>query len=722
MIPEIHNEGTEIRGHYDWPIPVGRIMFLAFWMFTAPLAFGDGAPLSSCTAEPLIENSVASTNSLKQGVISNAIQVIRNLSFEQASMLLPVNLRGVVLLQDSGNLTIFSGNVPIFIAAKSFVPDSYVKGDMVEVEGVTYPGRFRNHVHASKITKIGTNRVPGPQAVSWNDFVATCMDANWIQVSGVVRRIEPDELDGRYKGVTLSLGGGRLSVRMPKELADELSYADVVRLNGVCFYQYSKAGQIVNPVLVVSDPADIQVRTKGPKDPFELKGRSGRDKKEQRLEDFPGGGSLVHGVVTHAGSGEGFWIRAKDRGMRVSALLDGLLEVGDEVDVYGFHGFGYSAVLEDALVRKVTEGKSPEPVRISQASDAFGHDADLIEIDGDLWEQQSGLDGFRLRLVNGATSFNANLRVTATNEEMRAWQPGSRVRVKGICLVDPHAEIAFASIISPKSFEILLRSPADLVVLKVPSWWSPQHVAMVLGGVIGILLILIAAVVLTFRFRIRRQAIEQMRVEVVLNERNRIAQDLHDDLGANLAEIGMISDLARGRLQEGDPSRSHFDDIFLRTESIVRRLGEIVWAVNPANDTLERFAGYLCKFAQDYLALARIRCRLDLPEVFPAVEINSIQRHHLFLAAKEAIHNAVRHGAPTEIILRIAMQDRKVVVVIQDNGSGYDAAVLLTDFRGRENMRTRLDKVGGAFASASTPGQGTVVTLAVPLNNPARPV
>ena len=129
-------------------------------------------------------------------------------------------------------------------------------------------------------------------------------------------------------------------------------------------------------------------------------------------------------------------------------------------------------------------------------------------------------------------------------------------------------------------------------------------------------------------------------------ERTRIARDLHDDLGANLAEIAMISDLAQEQLPDDDPSRQSLNEIFSRAESNARRLGEIVWAINPANDTLECFAGFLCKFAQDYLALARVGCRLDVPEQLPPLPLNSIQRHNLFLAAKEAIHNAVRHGKP----------------------------------------------------------------------------
>jgi len=204
------------------------------------------------------------------------------------------------------------------------------------------------------------------------------------------------------------------------------------------------------------------------------------------------------------------------------------------------------------------------------------------------------------------------------------------------------------------------------------------------------------------------------RAHALSQERTRIAQDLHDDLGANLAEIAMMSELAQDQLAAGDPVRVQLNDIYTRAESNVRRLGEIVWAINPANDTLERFAGYLCKFAQDYLALAGVRCRLDVPEALPAVQLNSVRRHNLFLAAKEAIHNAVRHGRADEIMLRICASDGEIVVMIEDSGCGFDLTLHGASPRGITNMRKRLEQIGGKFALSSTPGKGTTIVLAVP--------
>ncbi len=237
-------------------------------------------------------------------------------------------------------------------------------------------------------------------------------------------------------------------------------------------------------------------------------------------------------------------------------------------------------------------------------------------------------------------------------------------------------------------------------------WWFWSMIALVVGS----LLIAVWRYVAWLQLQ-RRHTLSE--------ERARIARDLHDDLGANLSEIAMISELAQDELPPNDPSRPPLNEIFTRAEENVRRLGEIVWAVNPANDTLERFAGFLCKFAQDYLSLAGVRCRLDLPETLPAIPLNSLQRHNLFLAAKEAIHNAVRHGAPSEVTLRIAVRDQQIVVTVQDNGCGFETAAVAP--RGLANLRKRLEQLGGTFTCESQPGHGATVVLTAPFNSPKLP-
>ncbi len=230
----------------------------------------------------------------------------------------------------------------------------------------------------------------------------------------------------------------------------------------------------------------------------------------------------------------------------------------------------------------------------------------------------------------------------------------------------------------------------------------------------------LAAAVMFSRLVVQRRAARQLAAAntraALAEERSRIARDLHDDLGTNLAEIAMISELARESLPHEHPARNRLDRIFDKAETNARRLGEIVWAVNPANDTLEHFTKYLCNIAQDFLAAASVLCRFDLPEHMPAGFFTATQRYHLLLAAKEAIHNAVRHGNPRMVTLRLGVDAGSFVVSIHDDGGGCDAQLAAASPRGCANMRLRMETIGGSFSLSSVPGQETTVVLTAPFS------
>src|SRR5207244_8731794 len=130
--------------------------------------------------------------------------------------------------------------------------------------------------------------------------------------------------------------------------------------------------------------------------------------------------------------------------------------------------------------------------------------------------------------------------------------------------------------------------------------------------------------------------------------RPRIAKDIHDELGASLTRITMLSQAARDGL-EHSPAAAEVDRIYDTARDLTRAMDEIVWAVNPQHDTLDSLATYLGKFAQDFLAAAHIRCRLDVPMQLPTWPLTAEIRYNLFLAFKEAVNNAVKHAHTSEV-------------------------------------------------------------------------
>lgn len=254
----------------------------------------------------------------------------------------------------------------------------------------------------------------------------------------------------------------------------------------------------------------------------------------------------------------------------------------------------------------------------------------------------------------------------------------------------------------------------SLPITVVPPFWRTTWFRS------GVLLLVAAALVAGVRNATRRKMklqLERLDRERALElERTRIARDIHDDLGSNLTQIALLSELAQTDLGEPAQARLHLKEIFTTARAVARQLDEIVWAITPANDTLEQFVSYLCKYAQDSLRVAGIRCRLDIPESLPDYSMSSAERHDLFLAAKEALHNVVKHAHADQVWLRLKIQGDALVLMIEDNGKGFgEGTVVVTNGHGLANMQNRLKYVGGTFDQKSEVGLGTSVRLKLPL-------
>jgi signal transduction histidine kinase len=146
----------------------------------------------------------------------------------------------------------------------------------------------------------------------------------------------------------------------------------------------------------------------------------------------------------------------------------------------------------------------------------------------------------------------------------------------------------------------------------------------------------------------------------------------------------------------------------------VKSLDEIVWAVNPRNDTLAHLVDYTGQFAADYLRAAGVRCLLDLPEHAPQREISSAVRHNIFLVVKEALQNIVKHARATEVWLRINATGQSLRIVIGDNGGGFESAPENALADGLRNMQQRMNELGGECRIQSRVGAGTEIIVELP--------
>jgi signal transduction histidine kinase len=195
-------------------------------------------------------------------------------------------------------------------------------------------------------------------------------------------------------------------------------------------------------------------------------------------------------------------------------------------------------------------------------------------------------------------------------------------------------------------------------------------------------------------------------------ERSRIARDLHDDLGASLTEISVLSSTGQQPDNREQSVETIFRSITGKAKESVSALDIIVWALDPKDNSLQLVGDYLCDYAKDYLSSFRIACRFDVPVALPPITFDGRRRHELFLAVKETLNNIVRHASATEVEFRLVIADDELQIVIVDNGKGFKSDSSRRG-HGLKNLPLRLSQIGGSYGVESTPGKGTVVKIAL---------
>jgi signal transduction histidine kinase/ligand-binding sensor domain-containing protein len=261
-------------------------------------------------------------------------------------------------------------------------------------------------------------------------------------------------------------------------------------------------------------------------------------------------------------------------------------------------------------------------------------------------------------------------------------------------------------------------TPATLAFTIAPFFWETWWFA---GSCVVAAVTAVAFLVRYLTRRRMQRRIEQIeRQHEIERERARIAQDIHDDVGASLSRIAMLSQPARRDLAEPERTAAMLARIYATAREVTRSLDEIVWAVDPRHDTLDSLVDYMGRYAQDFLAAAGVRCRLDLPVEVPAWPLTAETRHNLFLAFKEALNNAVKHAAASETRISFNLRPDSFVLAVKDNGHGFDPALArpsdpgrLTGGNGLKNMSKRLTRIGGRCEVTSEIGAGTRVALIV---------
>jgi signal transduction histidine kinase/streptogramin lyase len=287
-------------------------------------------------------------------------------------------------------------------------------------------------------------------------------------------------------------------------------------------------------------------------------------------------------------------------------------------------------------------------------------------------------------------------------------------------------------VIACNNDEVWNDAGVSLAVTVLPYFWQTGWfmtlVALISLGSVG------GSVRYAVRRKLQRKIEHIERERAIEAERGRIANDIHDDLGAGLTEIVILGELAQSPKGSPDTVQADIRRVTDKARALAHSLDEIVWAVNPENDMLDNFVSYACNFVHDYLQLAGIRCRLDVPPTLPDIPLTADIRHNLLMILKEALNNIVKHADASEVSIQIGVERAQFTIRVRDNGKGFhlqptpDAKAGLAaenaacanrglQRNGLTSMRKRMKALNGQFRLQSQPGQGTQLELTVYLRN-----
>ncbi len=661
--------------------------------------------------------------------LTNAQQV-RELDPETAGKNLIVRMSGVVTYYDAPLFNLFFQDVTagIFVLVAPNISTNIAAGQEIEVVGVSGKGDYAPIVKASAIRVLGKAQLPVPRQVSIDQLLTGLEDSQWIEVSGVVRSVTT--LDGRHY-LNLAMNGQRIMtyVKDLNESDARKLINTTIRLRGVCYSRYNMRRQLRVPWLAVSSLADVVVEQPSSEQPKEVS--------IANLAQFNSGGYYgnlvkISGVVTLQKADGNLFIQNQGSGLFVQVAQTARLVPGDRVMALGYSAIGqYVPSLEDATVQFIGHGEPPLPVPadletlLNAPEDLTGV---LVHLKATLMNLVESAGRQTLVLQSSNSIFTANIENPHADEHFKALKLGSEIALTGVFVaqspgkwvpgVAQSREISSRILYSPpESVQILLRSYADVAVIRQPPWWTLPRLLWTLGIMTFILLAGVVWVVVLGR-RVRRQTRiieEKVRRAGVLEERDRIAREFHDTLEQELAAITIQLDAVEAQLN-GSPEAVRrllglARNMSRRSLSEARRS---VWDLR--SHLLENcdLAAALTEMAAPLSTASGVEITVQstgVPRRLPAVI-----EHNILRVTQEALANALKHSGAKNISVALRYESSQVQLRFHDNGNGFDVLTVgqaTGGHFGLLDMRERAEKIGARFSLASRPGHGTEILLLI---------
>jgi signal transduction histidine kinase len=636
------------------------------------------------------------------------VEQIRALSAQQASLSYPVRIRGVITMDaPAPDFFVQDSTAGIYVEGSNVATPRVVFGQLVQIEGTTGPGKFAPVISAASVRVLGKGTLPVAKLSSFSHLASGQQDSQWEEVRGIVRSVAIDRTSWREMTLAMRVAseGGEFNLRVPIESEQDFSsWVDSeVLIEGVCGSLYTADRQLSGILFYVPRLSFIKIEAPAPEVSI-----------SRLLQFSPGAGARhrvrLRGVVTYQQLGRALFIRVQGKGLRVLTEQATPLNIGDVVDVLGFPATGESApVLGNAEFHRLAHETAPEPIALDLNSPWEELDGALVRVNAVLLSHELKDDTVRLLLQDRQFIFEASFAGTSARD-LVSLPLNSKVEVTGICLVRSGGLWH-----TPESFRLLLRSGQDVVVLAKPSWWNLRHTLWVLAITVSALLIVLAWVVVLGR-RVREQMVtirQRLQHGAVLEERNRIARELHDTLEQELSGITMQLDLAADCFQQapGVAKRALESARQMSRRSMIDARRS-VWDLRC--QLLE--SGNLSFAIEQIIAplVSHANVTVELKVQGTQVRLEGPLEMNLLRIAQEAVANAIQHGCVTRIQVELRYETECVGLVISDNGHGFDVGnTLAAGHFGLLDMHERAQAMGSQLTIESEPGRGTTVSVKV---------
>jgi signal transduction histidine kinase len=658
------------------------------------------------------------------------IEDIRALSQDAGGLGYPVRIRGTVTHFDEVQhmtLIVHDGSFGQFVAdpadpGKLGTWAELRQGDLIEIEGRTVRGGFAPNVEPSRVRKLGRGVVPPGRTIAYSAMLSGRHDCDYVGVVGVIQRAwlsSDPKSHVMFADVAIEDGVVRAAFWDYSTAADLTRFVDArVQLRGNIGTIFGRTEQLRGVSLFAGRMKDLVV-LEPPPDPLTLPARP-----IGKIFNYSWAGEVnrrihVRGVVTARTSGvpvvmndfttsatfryvvNVVYVKDETGGVRIETEQLPQVLPGDLVEAAGFAAVTPGRpILRNAVFKVAGRGDEPAPLDI--ASDNVltpDHDAELVRMDAELLSILTGSTERIFVLRVGDTVFDAGLDISQASESNAAVRPGSLLSVTGVYSYQGGP---------PPSFRLFLRSERDVTVLSFAPWWTLRHTAVMAA------IVVLGAGISAFWMRaIARRKRQQY--QAVLNERTRVARELHDTVEQGLAGIALQLEAVAGSFHTApEVARQSLDVARQMLRYSLEETRRSVMDLRSQALESRDLAGALESLARQMTintrALAEVRVT-GAPQRLDAAE-----EHHLLRIGLEALTNALKHGGATRIDIELRFAPDGTNLIVSDNGQGLESADRTTAGAhfGLQGVRERVDKLGGLLDIDSKPGEGTRLAVMVP--------